>query len=95
MPANIFRSVFGFLFFYLMMSMLLIAILMIDGVDPWTAFTAVSATINGTGPAFGEASSNFIPLSDLGISTLSFAMLLGRMELMTILVLFTPAFWRA
>ena len=94
-PANIFRSVFGFLFFYLMMSMLLIAILMIDGVDPWTAFTAVSATINCTGPAFGEASSNFIPLSDVGISTLSFAMLLGRMELMTILVLFTPAFWRA
>jgi trk system potassium uptake protein TrkH len=94
-PVDIFRSVFGFLFFYLAMSVLMIGILMLDGVDPWTALSAISATINCAGPAFGTLSSNFIPLSDLSTMTLSVAMLLGRMELMTILVLFTPVLWRA
>lgn len=75
-------------------SMILTLVLMATGLDFWSAFTAVAACLNVLGPAFGELSANFQVVSDLGIWTLSLAMVLGRLEYFTVLALIFPAFWR-
>ena len=61
-----------------------------------TAFTAVVACINNTGPGLGQVgpSGNYQGLSDFQTWVCSITMLLGRLELFSILVLFTPQFWR-
>lgn len=66
------------------------------GVDLVTAFSAVAATLTNTGPGLGSVgpAANFAGLPEAVKWVLSFAMLLGRLELFTLLVLFTPAFWR-
>jgi len=69
-------------------------ILMFNGVDQITAFSAVAATINNMGPGLGEVSITYATLSDVNKLVLSFAMLIGRLEIFTVLVLFMPAFWR-
>ena len=65
----------------------------------WTwsrAFTAVVACINNTGPGLGQVgpAGNYQGLTDFQTWVCTFAMLLGRLELLAVLVLFTPAFWR-
>lgn len=66
------------------------------GVDLVTAFSAAAAAINNTGPGLGAVgpAANFAALPEGAKWVLSFAMLAGRLELFTLLVLFTPAFWR-
>ena len=61
-----------------------------------TAFTAVVACINNTGPGLGGVgpSGTFQDLSDFQTWVCSITMLLGRLELLSVLVLFTPGFWR-
>jgi trk system potassium uptake protein TrkH len=93
--SDIFRGVYGFLFFYMLIATLALLLLLADGLDPWSAFSAVSATLNCSGPGFGELSSNFAALDNPSTWVLSVLMLLGRMELMTILVLFSPVYWRS
>jgi trk system potassium uptake protein len=67
-----------------------------SGMDVITAFTAVIACVNNIGPGLGEVgpAGNFGGLSDFQTWVCTFAMLLGRLELLSVLVLFTPAFWR-
>jgi trk system potassium uptake protein TrkH len=69
-------------------------LLMMDGLDQITAFAAVAATINNLGPGLGDVSANYAALDDFSKWTLCFSMLLGRLEIFTLLVLFMPAFWR-
>jgi trk system potassium uptake protein TrkH len=71
-------------------------VLLFTGLDVVTAFTAVIACVNNIGPGLGDVgpSLNYGSLSDLQTWVLTFAMLLGRLELLSVLVLFTPAFWR-
>ncbi|OOF25105.1 TrkH family potassium uptake protein [Salinivibrio sp. IB872] len=69
-------------------------LMMMTGLDFWSAFTAVVACINVLGPGFGEVGSNFQPVSDTGIWFLNAAMILGRLEYFTVLALFMPHFWR-
>jgi len=69
-------------------------LLMFNGVDQITAFSAVAATINNMGPGMGEVSYNYASLSGFDKWVLCFSMLLGRLEIFTLLVLFMPAFWR-
>ncbi|NDA71893.1 MAG: hypothetical protein EBX69_00335 [Betaproteobacteria bacterium] len=71
-------------------------VLLFTGLDPVTAFTAVIASINNTGPGLGEVgpAGNYKGLSDLQTWVCSSLMLLGRLELMSVLVLFVPHFWR-
>ena len=59
-----------------------------------TAFGAVATCINNMGPGLGEVSSNFVGVSNEAEWLLSLAMLLGRLELFTMLVLISPAYWR-
>jgi trk system potassium uptake protein TrkH len=74
------------------MTMLLAA----TGLDFVTAFSAVVACINNLGPGLGQVgpATNFALLDDFQTWLCSAAMLLGRLELLTVLVLLTPAFWR-
>ena len=71
-------------------------VLLFTGLDIVTAFTAVVACINNTGPGLGQVgpAGNFQGLSDLQTWVCSVVMLLGRLELLSVLVLFTPQFWR-
>ena len=72
-------------------------LLLLSGLDVVSAFTAVIACINNTGPGLGQVgpASNYQGLSDFQTWVCSALMLLGRLELLAVLVLFTPAFWRA
>jgi trk system potassium uptake protein TrkH len=71
-------------------------LLLLSGLDVISAFTAVVACINNTGPGLGEVgpANNFQGLSDFQTWVCSITMLLGRLELLSVLVLFTPQFWR-
>ena len=71
-------------------------LLLASGLDFVSAFTAVIACINNAGPGLDEVgpATNYAGLTDFEIWVLSFTMLLGRLELFTVFVLFTRAFWR-
>ncbi len=92
--SNVVQGVWGFFFIYVSVYMIFMLGLMADGEDQVTAFSAVAATINNMGLGLGKVSSNFAPLSDFSKWWLSLCMIMGRLELMTVLVLLTPAFWR-
>ena len=68
-------------------------LMMAVGVDQITAFSAVAACINNVGPGLGKVASSFIEMSDFVKWVGVFAMLLGRLEIFTVLVLFSPTFW--
>jgi len=64
------------------------------GLDLITAFSAAAACLNNLGPGLGEVANNYASVNDAAKWILSFAMLLGRLELFTLIVLFTSTFWR-
>jgi trk system potassium uptake protein TrkH len=67
---------------------------MMDGMDQVTAFAAVATCINNAGHGLGRSAGTFADASTLGKIMFAFAMLVGRLEIFTFLVLLTPAFWR-
>lgn len=69
-------------------------LLMMTGLDFWTALSAAAACLNVLGPGFGAVGNNYIPVSDAGTWVLSGAMILGRLEYFTVIALFLPTFWR-
>jgi trk system potassium uptake protein TrkH len=71
-------------------------LLLFSGLDVISAFTAVIASINNTGPGLNQVgpATNYASLNDFETWVCTFAMLIGRLELLAVLVLFTPAFWR-
>jgi len=87
-------SVMAFFSFVAGSTLLLTLLLIMTGLDLLSAFSAVSACLNVLGPGFGELGSNFQSVTDAGIWVLSFAMILGRLEYFTVLVVFFPVFWR-
>ena len=68
--------------------------LMATGLDQITAFSAVAACMNNLGPGLAGVGANYIDLNDPAKWALTFAMMLGRLEIFTLLILFTGAFWR-
>lgn len=88
------EAVWGFVAVYIISFLVLCILLMATGLDFITAFTAVGACINNIGPGLGDVAANFGSINDPAKWLLTFAMLLGRLEVFTLLVLFTPAFWR-
>ena len=96
LPISVMTATFGFMLIYGATTMGLTMVLLFTGLDIVTAFSAVVATVNNIGPGLGLVgpASNFGVLSDFQIWVLTFAMLLGRLELLTVLVLFTGQFWR-
>ena len=68
--------------------------LIATGLDELTAFSAVVATLNNLGPGLGQVAAHFGDINDKAKWVLTIAMLFGRLEIFTLLVLFTPTFWR-
>jgi trk system potassium uptake protein TrkH len=87
-------AVWGFFAAYVAMFVLLMLLMMVTGNDQITSFSAIAATMNNLGPGLGEVSANYASLIDFDKWILCFSMLLGRLEVFTLLVLFMPAFWR-
>ena len=87
-------AVWGFFSVYMIVYGVLLLLLMATGLDQVTAFSAVAATLNNLGPGLGDVASGFMSLSDPAKWLSVVAMLLGRLEIFTLLVLITPTFWR-
>ncbi len=94
LPENVIEAVWGFFAAYFAISALMILTLMATGLDQETAFSAVAACLNNLGPGLGDVGQNFASINDFAKWTLCMAMLLGRLEIFTLLVLFTPGFWK-
>lgn len=92
--AKIVSAVWSFMAVYTVSFALLVLALMETGLDYETAFSATAVTINNTGPGLGAVAANFASISDPAKWLLSYSMLLGRLEIFTLLILLTPAFWR-
>lgn len=95
-PNNIVFSVLAFIFLYFMCVLILVFAMLLSGLDFMTAFTAVIASINNEGPGLGQVgpASNFQGLSDFQTWICTLAMLIGRLEIITFLIIFTPGFWK-
>ncbi|CAN0579660.1 unnamed protein product [Ectocarpus sp. 12 AP-2014] len=93
-PDSIAQAVWGFFSVYVLLFFLMLVGVMATGVDQVTAWSTVGSALNNLGPALGEASTNYGEIPSMAKWILVMAMLLGRLEIFTVLVLFTPAFWR-
>ena len=93
--SRVLASIWGFFTVYIVVFSILMLILIADGVDQATAFSAIAATLNNLGPGLGGVSEGFMSLGIISKWSTIFAMLLGRLEIFTLLVLITPAFWRS
>ena len=88
------EAVWGFFAAYMGSFVVLMLLMMHAGLDQVSAFSAIATSMNNMGPGLGEVAYSFASVSDSGKLIAAFAMLLGRLEVFTILVLLTPAFWR-
>jgi trk system potassium uptake protein TrkH len=95
-PASIILSVLGFIFVYFMSIVILTLLLVMSGLDLVSSFSAALASINNAGPGLGEVgpATNYGNLTDFQTWMCTLAMFLGRIEVFTALILFTPAYWR-
>ncbi len=96
LDSKVVLTVLAFMLVYGATIISMTLILLASGLDPVTAFTAVIACINNTGPGLGQVgpAGNYQVLNDFQTWICSAAMLLGRLELFSVIVVFTPAFWR-
>ena len=91
---TVISAVWGFFFLYVANFVVMTILLTATGLDAETSYSAVGACITNLGPALGAAGPNYASLNDPAKIILCIAMLLGRLEIYTLLVLLTPAFWR-
>ena len=87
-------AVWGFFSAYVAVFIVMLLLLMVSGLDQVTAFSAVTATLNNLGPGLGEVGENYTNINSFSKWVLCLGMLLGRLEIFTLLVILTPAFWR-
>jgi trk system potassium uptake protein TrkH len=92
--ATVVSAVWSFFAVYVWVFIVIMLLLMATGLDFTTAFSAVAASLNNLGPGLGQVASNYAGIGDTAKVLLCIAMLLGRLEVFTLLVLFTPMFWR-
>jgi len=93
---NVVFAVLAYVFVYVSCIILFTLLLTLSGADVVTAFSAAVVSLNNTGPGLAQVgpASNYAVLNDFQTWVCSFGMLLGRLELFTLLVVLTPAFWR-
>ena len=93
---NVVFAVLAYVFVYVSCIILFTLLLTLSGADVVTAFSAAVVSLNNTGPGLAQVgpASNYAVLNDFQTWICSFGMLLGRLELFTLLVVLTPAFWR-
>ena len=92
--SNVSEAVWGFFSIYIISFMVLFLLVLATGLDFITAFSAVGACLNNLGPGLGEIASNYASVPSTTKTLLCFAMILGRLEIFTFLVVLMPAFWR-
>ena len=86
-------SVWGFFSIYVISFVVLLLAVLISGLDLETAFSSVGACLNNLGPGLGQVSDNYSEINTFAKSILAFSMLLGRLEIFTLLIILTPMFW--
>jgi trk system potassium uptake protein len=96
LPQNVINNVQAFIILYIMILAAGTVIMSFTGLDLETAFGAVVTSLGNIGPGIGEVgpASNFANISIFGKWFLGFLMLLGRLELFTVMIIFTTAFWK-
>jgi len=94
LPPRVVEAIWGFFGWYVVTFALMLLALMATGLDQVTAFSAVAACINNMGPGLGDVSAHYDTISDTAKWILCLAMLLGRLEIFTLLVILSPSFWR-
>ena len=92
--TEVISAVWSFFAVYMFCFVLIWLALLATNLDFISAFSAVVATINNLGPGLGEVANDYGVVSEAGKLVLCLAMLMGRLEVFTLLVLLTPAFWR-
>jgi trk system potassium uptake protein TrkH len=95
-PATVIATVMAYMLIYGATTLGLTMLMLLSGMDIVTAFSAVVATVNNIGPGLGQVgpSTNFSILSDFQTWVGTLGMLMGRLELLAVMVLFVPEFWR-
>ncbi|MEQ1674457.1 MAG: potassium transporter TrkG, partial [Candidatus Nitrotoga sp.] len=95
-PNNIVYAVLGFIFLYFMSIATLTFAMLLTGLDFISAFSAILASVNNVGPGLGiiGPASNYSVLTDIQTWLCTIGMLVGRLEIITLLIIFTPGFWR-
>jgi trk system potassium uptake protein TrkH len=93
-PTEVMQAVWGFFSIYVVIFIFIMLALMFMGLDFLSAFSAVGATINNLGPGLGTVAESYQNLPDIAKLLLCFSMALGRLEIFTLLVLFSPMFWK-
>ena len=87
-------NIYDFIIFYILSYMILSFLLLIFGNDIVTSFSSVASCLNNLGPAVGDAANSYSSLSSSSKYVLSFTMILGRLEIYTLLIILTPYFWK-
>lgn len=95
LPDRVVEAVWGFFSAYALVFVVIMLALIGTGLDDISAFTATAAMLNNLGPGLGEVAANYASVSDSAKWVLMLAMVFGRLEVFTLLVLFTPVFWRS
>lgn len=95
-PSRVLASVLAFMLLYGFSIAILTGLMLLTGADTTVAFTSVIACVNNIGPGLGEVgpAGNYQNLTTAQAWLLAFAMMIGRLELFTVLVLFSAGFWR-
>lgn len=91
---SVINAVWGFFASYVAVFAFLMLCLMATGLDQITAFSAMAACMNNLGPGLGDVAGHYGNISNIAKWILCLGMLLGRLEIFTLLVLISPAFWR-
>ena len=94
LPDNVVEAVWGFFSAYVFVFVILMMVMLATGMDQVTAFSAVAASLNNLGPGLGDVAANYASIKDVEKWALCIAMLMGRLEIFTLLVVMSPAFWR-
>ncbi|QQD20255.1 potassium transporter [Venatoribacter cucullus] len=94
-PDRVLTGVWGFFSVYIVTFMVMMLALMATGMDQVTAFSAVGSCLNNLGPGLGDVAAHYGNISDTAKWLLALTMLLGRLEIFTLLVLLSPTFWRS
>jgi trk system potassium uptake protein TrkH len=93
-PDRVVDAIWAFVGVYLAIFYLMVLLLLASGLDYVTAWSATAASLNNLGPGLGAVATNYADLGGFAKSVLCWGMLLGRLEIFTLLVLFTPTFWK-
>ncbi len=95
LPSKVIDAVWGFFSAYALVFVVCMLALIATGMDELSAFSAVASTLNNLGPGLGDVALHYGEINDAAKWILVLSMLFGRLEVFTLLILFTPTFWRS